>query len=117
MTCQRESVQNMLDKMQMKKLFFQLMKTEELFLVVVSLCKNIMFDVNSIVIYHSIKNTKNSPNLTAWVHCISGNTERNINTAQDIILNIIKQNDTRKITCKFNIILFLIDSLFISLLE
>ena len=38
------------------------------------------------------------------LHDISQNTERNINTTHDVRFDIIKQNDTRKITCPLIIV-------------
>ena len=49
---------------------------------------------------------------------IPRNTERNIDMAHDVISDIIKSNDAKKITCPLNVVQhILIDSLSIVMLE
>ena len=52
------------------------------------------------------------------LHDIAQNTKRNANTPHDVIFDIIKPNDARKIACPLNIVQHIfIDSLSVSMLE
>ena len=54
--------------------------------------------------YRIIIPIQQTGNLSDILYGISRNTERNVNTAHDVIHDIIKPNDTRKIIHPLNIV-------------
>ena len=71
------------------------------------------------MVQHSFPTEQQTGYLSDKLHGKSHNTERNVNTARDIIFDVIKPNDTRKITCPLNVVQYIsfVDSLSICMLE